>query len=310
MTRLRSGAHRRTAAVNERGDVKAAPFDYHAPETVAEAAGLLAEHGDEAKVLAGGQSLLPMLALRLTRFEHLVDVNGVAEMHGIDRVNGHLRVGGATPQAVAEHDAGLAAAVPLLARAIPHIGHFQIRNRGTVGGSLAHADPASELPAVALTLDATFEAASAAGTREIAAADFFTGTWSTALADHEILVATRFPVWSGRSGFGFREIARRSGDFALAGVAAAVELDADDRVARVAVGLLGVGSTPVRAAVTEAALAGVAPGPDVVADAARAGAAVLESVDDVHATAAYRTRVAAHLMETALTAAIEEARRG
>ena len=287
--------------------MKAAPFDYHAPETVAEAAGLLAEHGDEAKVLAGGQSLLPMLALRLTRFEHLVDVNGVDEMHGITRADGHLRVGAATPQAVAEHDADLAAAVPLLARAIPHIGHFQIRNRGTVGGSLAHADPASELPAVALTLDATFEAASTRGTREIPASEFFTGTWSTALADDEILVGTRFPVWTGRSGFAVTEIARRSGDFALAGVTAAVELDGD-RISRAAVGLFGVGSTPVRAGATEAALAGA--GADAVADAARAGAAELDTVDDIHATAAYRTRVAAHLMETALTAAIEEARRG
>jgi carbon-monoxide dehydrogenase medium subunit len=290
--------------------VKAAPFDYHAPESVAEATGLLTEHGDEAKVLAGGQSLLPMLALRLTRFEHLVDVNGVAEMHGITRGDGHLRIGAATPQAVAEHDADLAAAVPLLARAIPYIGHFQIRNRGTVGGSLAHADPASELPAVALALDATFETASTRGTREIPAAEFFVGTWSTALAEDEILVGTRFPVWEGRCGAGFAEVARRSGDFALAGVAAAVELDGDDRITRVAVGLLGVGATPVRAAATEAALAGTAGDPTTVADAARAGAAELDPVDDVHATAAYRTRVAAHLTETALLAAIEEARRG
>lgn len=290
--------------------MKAAPFDYHAPETVAEAAGLLAEHGDEAKVLAGGQSLLPMLALRLTRFEHLVDVNGVTEMHGITQADGHVRIGAATPQAVAEHDAELAAAVPLLARALPHIGHFQIRNRGTVGGSLAHADPASELPAVALALDATFEVAGTRGTREIPAAEFFTGTWSTTLADDEILVGTRFPVWSGRRGFGFTEVARRSGDFALAGVAAAVELDGDDRIGRVAVGLLGVGSTPVRATATEAALTGAVPDGPIVADAARAGAAELDSVDDVHATAAYRTRVAAHLMESALLAAIEEARRG
>lgn len=290
--------------------MKAAPFDYHAPETVAEAAGLLTEHGDEAKVLAGGQSLLPMLALRLTRFEHLVDVTGVAEMHGISRSNGHLRVGAATPQAVAEHDADLAAAVPLLARALPHIGHFQIRNRGTVGGSLAHADPASELPAVALALDATFEAASTRGTRDVAASEFFTGTWSTALADDEILVGTRFPVWSGRTGFAVTEIARRSGDFALAGVTAAVELDGSDRIGRVAVGLFGVGSTPLRAAATEAALAGAAPDAAAVTDAARAGAAEIAAVDDVHATASYRTRVAAHLMDAALTAAIEEARRG
>jgi len=290
--------------------VKAAPFDYHAPTTVAEAAALLAEHGDEAKVLAGGQSLLPMLALRLTRFEHLVDVTGVPEMHGIERANGHLRVGAATLQSVAEHDADLAVAVPLLARAIPHIGHFQIRNRGTIGGSLAHADPASELPAVALALDATFEAVSTRGTREIPAADFFEGTWSTALADDEILVGVRFPVWSGRCGFGVAEVARRSGDFALAGVAVAVELATDDTLARVAVGVFGVGSTPLRATATEVALLDQIPTEVVLADAARAGAAELDTVDDVHASAVYRTSVAAHLMQSGLGAAIEEARRG
>jgi carbon-monoxide dehydrogenase medium subunit len=290
--------------------VKAAPFDHHAPETVAEAAALLAEFGDEAKVLAGGQSLLPLLSLRLTRFEHLVDVHRVAELHGITRTDDALRVGAATLQAEAEHDAVVAAAVPLLARALPHIGHFQIRNRGTVGGSLAHADPASELPTVALTLGATFEAASVRGTREIAADDFFTGTWSTALADDEILVGTRFPVWAGRTGYGFAEVARRHGDFALAGVAAAVALDADDRITRVAVGMLGVGATPVRAGAAEAALLGTAPDAAAVTEAALAGMAALEPADDLHATAAYRRRVGAHLMETALGAAIEEARRG
>src|SRR5688572_8876953 len=197
-----------------------------------------------------------MLALRLTRFEHLVDITRVDELHGITRSNGSLRIAAATPQAVAEHDPAVGEAVPLLARAIPYIGHFQIRNCGTVGGSLAHADPASELPAVALALDATFEARGPSGSREIAASEFFTGTWSTALADDEVLVGTRFPVWEGRVGFGFGEVARRSGDFALAGVVAAVELDGDDRIARSAVGLFGVSSTPVRAASTEGAITG------------------------------------------------------
>lgn len=288
--------------------MKAAPFDHHAPETVAEAVGLLAEHGDDAKVLSGGQSLLPMLAMRLTRFDHLVDVGRVPELQGIT-VDGDLRIGAATLQAVAEHDPTVAEAVPLVARAIPHIGHFQIRNRGTVGGSLAHADPASELPAVALALDAVFEVASAAGSREIAAADFFEGTWSTALADDEILTGVRFPVWSGRRGAAVREVARRSGDFAIAGAAGAVELDADDRITRVAVGLFGVASPPVRASATEAALVGrsVPEATAALADAARAGTDGLAGVDDLHATAAYRRRVATHLVQTALTAAIQEA---
>ena len=291
--------------------MKAAPFDHHAPETVAEAAGLLAEHGDEAKVLAGGQSLLPMLAMRLTRFEHLVDVSRVPEMQGIT-TDGGLRIGASTPQAVAEHDPVVAASVPLVARAIPHIGHFQIRNRGTVGGSIAHADPASELPAVALALDAVLEAASASGTREIAAADFFEGTWSTTLAEDEILVGVRFPVWTGRQGAAVREVARRSGDFAIAGVAAAVELDGDERITRAAVGLFGVASTPVRASATEAALVGctVSEATAALADAARAGTDAFDGVDDLHATAAYRRRVATHLVQTALTAAMKEASGG
>lgn len=288
--------------------MKPAPFDYHAPESVADACALLAEHGDDAKVLAGGQSLLPLLALRLARFGHLVDVHRIAELQGIERVNGSVRIGAATTQATAERDAGLAAAVPLVARAIPHIGHFQIRNRGTVGGSLAHADPASELPAVALALDATFEVARVDGSREVPAGEFFTGTWSTVLADDEVLVATRFPVWEGRVGCAVREVARRSGDFALVGVASAVEVDADDRLARVAVGMFGVGSTPVRATATEAALTGTPVGSAPLADAARAGAEGLDPPDDLHATARYRRRVGAHLMETALAAAIEEAR--
>jgi carbon-monoxide dehydrogenase medium subunit len=288
--------------------VKPASFDYHAPETVADVVALLGEHGDDAKVLAGGQSLVPMLALRLTRFEHLVDITRVGELHGITRDNGSLRIAAATAQAVAEHDPAVAEAVPLLGRAIPHIGHFQIRNRGTIGGSLAHADPASELPAVALALDATFEATGPGGSREIAASEFFIGTWSTALADDEVLVATRFPVWDGRVGFGFGEIARRSGDFALAGVVAAVELSDDDRVTRASVGLFGVGSMPVRATSTEEAITGQPAAADTVKGAALAGASELETVDDVHATASYRKRVAAHLMETAIDAAIEEAR--
>ena len=288
--------------------MKPAPFNYHAPESVADVVALLGEHGDDAKVLAGGQSLVPMLALRLTRFEHLVDITRVGELHGITRVNGSLRIASATPQAVAEHEPLVADSVPLLARAIPYIGHFQIRNCGTVGGSLAHADPASELPAVALALDATFEATGPSGSREIAASEFFTGTWETALADDEVLVATRFPVWEGRVGFGFGEVARRSGDFALAGVVAGVELDAADRITHAAVGLFGVSSTPVRAASTEAAITGQPAAADTVKGAALAGAADLHTVDDVHATGSYRRRVAAHLMETALDAAIEEAR--
>ncbi len=197
--------------------MKAAPFDYHRPATVAEAVQTLAEFGDEAKVLAGGQSLIPLLAMRLTHFENLVDISRVPELQGIDLVGDEVVIAAGTSHALVGMDDEVADSVPLLSLAAPHIGHFQIRNRGTLGGAIAHADPAAEFAAVALTLDATIVATSTRGDREIAAADFFTGLWENALAADELLRAARFPVWSGRVGFGVHEFARRHGDFAIAG---------------------------------------------------------------------------------------------
>ena len=276
--------------------MKPAPFTYHAPESVDDACALLAEHADDAKLLAGGQSLVPMLALRLTRFEHLIDVNRVASLQRVERENGALVVGAGTRQRVMERDRSVADAVPLLARATPLVGHFQIRNRGTVGGSLAHADPASEYPAVALALDAELEIANKAGTRRVAAAEFFTGTWTTTIADDEILVAARFPVWDGPAGFAIEEVARRHGDFALAGAVCAV--GASDG----AVSLFGVGSTPVRIAEADRALRADAPAADVADAVARA----LDPPDDVHASGETRRRLARKLVERVVTKAREE----
>jgi aerobic carbon-monoxide dehydrogenase medium subunit len=290
--------------------VKPAPFDYHRPSTLDEAVGLLAELGDGAKVLAGGQSLVPMLALRLAVFDHLVDLGRVAELQGIERRNGSLWVGAGTTQATIEGSTEVAETVPLLARATPFIGHFQIRNRGTVGGSLAHADPAAEYPAVALALDATFEAQAPGGRRTIPSAEFFTGLWSTDLAEDEVLTGVSFPVWSGHTGFAVEELARRHGDFAIAGAAVAVELDGD-RVGRAAIGLLGLGSTPERATsaegmVTGAALDGL--------DASEVGQAAVSGLDavpaDLHGSADYRRRVGAVMVARAWERAVEEARRG
>jgi carbon-monoxide dehydrogenase medium subunit len=295
--------------------VKPAPFAYHRPTTVDEALGLLAEHGDEAKPLAGGQSLVPMLALRLARFEHLVDLNHVAGLAGLSRANGDLVVGAMTRQAVLERDQQVAGAVPLLARATPLIGHFQIRNRGTAGGSLAHADPASEYPAVAVALDATFEVAGPRGSRTVDAATFFEGTWRTCLQADELLRAVRFPVATGHSGFAIQEIARREGDFALAGAAAAVTLNADGTIARLGLGLFGVGPTPIRAQPAEAAAAGQ-PAAALLGDApaleelGHLAADPLEPPDDVHASGSYRRRVAAHLVTRAVRAALEDATHG
>jgi len=288
--------------------VKPAPFEYHAPETTADVVAVLAEHGDEAKPLAGGQSLVPMLALRLTRFGHLVDLNRVPELAGIERRNGTLVVGAMTRQAALERS-DAAGAVPLLGLATPLIGHFQIRNRGTVGGSIAHADPAAELPAVALALDAQLEIASPSGTRLEPVADFFVGTWTTSVEPEELLVAVHFPVWSGRAGFAVDEVARRLGDFALVGVTCGVQLDEAGRVSRAAIALLGMASTPVRAAAAEAALVGTTPSPADLGEVAQLAVADLDPPEDIHASSRYRSQVGAHVVERALTAALEETQR-
>jgi carbon-monoxide dehydrogenase medium subunit len=288
--------------------VKPAPFEYHRPTSAEGAAQLLAELGEGAKVLAGGQSLVPMLALRLAYFDHLIDIARVRELQGIERRNGALWIGAGTIDATVERDADVAAAVPLLSRATPFIGHFQIRNRGTVGGSIAHADPAAEYPAVALALDAEMDVLSARGARTIPATAFFTGLWSTALEADELLVAVRFPVWTGRCGFAVEEFARRHGDFAVAGAAIALELDGDDRVRRTGVGLIGLGSTPRRAIHVERALVGRGVG-DVGPE--ELGHQVMAALDDVptdlHGSASYRKRVGATMVARAWTAASREA---
>jgi aerobic carbon-monoxide dehydrogenase medium subunit len=282
--------------------MKPTRFHYHAPTTTTEAVGLLAEHGDEAKVLAGGQSLVPMLSLRLASFGHLIDLNRIPGLSAIGRSNGHLRVGAMTRQAVAEHSADVASHAPLVARALPHIGHFQIRNRGTVGGSIAHADPASELPAVALALEATMEATGVSGTRRIAASDFFVSTWETSLADGEVLSAVEFPVWDGRCGWAIEEISRRHGDFALVGTTVGVQVT-NGAVSRAAIALFGVAGTPVRARAAEAALlAGADP-----AEAGRVAANELHPSDDIHASGSYRKQVAAVVVRRAIVKAMQEA---
>jgi carbon-monoxide dehydrogenase medium subunit len=215
-----------------------------------------------------------------------------------------------TRQSAVEHDAAAGEAVPLLGEAIPLIGHFQIRNRGTVGGSIAHADPASELPAVALALDAELEIAGAGGTRRVPAADFFLGTWTTAIGEDEILRAVHFPVWSGRAGFAVEEVARRSGDFALAGVVVAVEVNDAGSVQRSAISFLGMAPTPVRARAAEDALNGSSPTATDLAEIGQLAVSDTEPTADVHASAEYRQHVGAHLVGRALDRALGAARRG
>jgi carbon-monoxide dehydrogenase medium subunit len=286
--------------------MKSAPFEYHAPATSAEAVTLLAELGEEAKVLAGGQSLIPMLALRLAVFEHLVDIGGLGELQGIERRGDDLWIGACTTQAEVERSTEVATTVPLLARATPFIGHFQIRNRGTLGGSIAHADPAAEYPAVALTLDASMDVVSTTGARTIAARDFFDGLWSTSMRPNELLVGVRFPIWGGRTGFAVEEFARRHGDFAIAGATVGIEIDADEEIRRCAVGLIGLGSTPERA---ELELAGQRLSEVDPREVGRLALSGLRSVPvDLHGSAEYRTRVGVEMVTRAWTSAAAEAR--
>jgi carbon-monoxide dehydrogenase medium subunit len=288
--------------------MKAAAFSYHRPDSVEEAVGLLDEYGDDAKILAGGQSLVPMLAMRLTHFENLIDISRIDELKSIDLCDGGVRIGAGTPHAFVGMDDEVADSVPLLTLATPYIGHFQIRTRGTLGGAIAHADPAAEYAAVALALDAQMEATSSRGTRTIHAADFFTGLWETSLESGEILTAVRFPVWGGRSGFAVEEFARRHGDFAIAGAAVAVELDNQDRVTRCGIGLLGLGSTPLRGSAAEAAVLGRPVG-DV--DAEEIGELVIRGLDDIPAdlqgSASYRAKVGATMVARAWESATAEA---
>lgn len=288
--------------------MKAAPFAYHRPESVKEAVDMLAEFGDDAKLLAGGQSLVPMLAMRLTYFENLIDISRIDELRSIDLVDGAVRVAAGTPHSFVGMDDEVAESVPLLTLATPHIGHFQIRTRGTLGGAIAHADPAAEYAAVALALDARMDVLSSTGSRQIAAKDFFTGLWETSLQPGEMLTAVHFPIWSGRTGFAVEEFARRHGDFAIAGAAVAVELDDDDRVTRCGIGLLGLGSTPLRGSAAEEAVTGRPVG-DI--DAGEIGRLALSGLDDIpsdlQGSATYRAKVGATMVARAWTCAITEA---
>ncbi|WP_280239962.1 FAD binding domain-containing protein [Nocardia abscessus] len=289
--------------------MKPAAFEYHAPATAAETVALLAELGEEAKIIAGGQSLVPMLALRLAVFEHLVDLRRVDELRGIETRPDAVRIGAGTTHAAVGRSEDVRRTAPLLARATPLIGHFQIRNRGTIGGAIAHADAAAEYPVVALTLDADIETLSPRGRRTIPASAFFTGMWTTDLEQDEMVTGIVFSVWHGRCGFAIEEFTRRSGDFAMAGATVAVRLDADSRVERCAIGLFGLAPTPVRATETEAELIGRPAEATQAEEIGRSATAGLNAVSsDVHGSADYRRRVGAAMVARAWRRAVEEAR--
>src|SRR6201989_3126838 len=246
--------------------MKLPDFAYEAPATLAEAVALMAEHQDEASVLAGGQSLIPLLALRLARPPVLVDINGLSEVSGVSVADGWVAVGAMTREYVAEESEAVAETLPLLAAALPLIGHEAIRSRGTIGGSLAHADPAAELPAVARALDAEFVVRGPSGERVIPAAQWFEGYLTTSRRPDELLVEVRFPAARPGTGVSFEEVARRHGDFAIVGLAASLVLSggviSDARLA-----FAGVSDVPVRATAAEDLLAGEGPSAELLDEA-------------------------------------------
>ena len=287
--------------------MKPPPFEYHQAGSVDEVVSLLAEHGDEAKILAGGQSLVPLLSLRLARPAHLVDINRVGELVVLENGNG-LRFGATVRHRTVERSEVVRTANPLLAYASRFIGHGAIRNRGTIGGSVAHADPAAEIPTVLAALDGEVEARSARGTRTVAAADLFEGFLTTSLEPDELLTAVRLPAWHADTGWSFQEFSRRSGDFAIVGVAATIRLNGDGTVAEARLAFSGVDTKPVRANDAEASLSGATPSDDVWATAAREAAAPFEPASDIHGSSAYRKHLAAVLAERALKEAHDRAK--
>ena len=288
--------------------MKPAAFDYAAPGTLDEALGLLARHGANAKVIAGGQSFVPMANFRLLRPELVVDLNRIPSLAYLKETGDGLSVGAMTRHREFEHSDLVRRACPLLAEAVPNIAHAVIRNRGTIGGSLAHADPAAEWPVVAVALGATMVLRNAKGERLVAARDFFVALMTTALAPEDILVEIRFPRVPPKSGAAFLEVSRRHGDFALVAVAAQLTLDAAGKIAQGRLALGGVSVTPVDANADVASLAGRSPDTAAFAALGERIAARLQPNEDLHASAQYRREVAAVLVRRALDAATVKAK--
>jgi aerobic carbon-monoxide dehydrogenase medium subunit len=283
--------------------MKLPPFEYACPTTLSEAVALLASQNGEAKAIAGGQSLVPMLAFRIAAPSLLVDLRKLTELRQIKIGTDGVRLGAMVRWRDIEDDARLATAHPLLKAAVAHVAHYQIRNCGTVGGSIAHADPAAELPGIAVTCEAEISVVGSGGPRVIRAADFFLGALSTALEPDEIIVEVRLPAWPERRRWGFQEFARRRGDFAIAAAAVYYDQDKGGKAANAHVGIIGVGDTPQRLDAVEAVLNGRMVDAVTIAQAETAVASSVNPADDIHASAAYRRALAATMVERALKSA-------
>jgi carbon-monoxide dehydrogenase medium subunit/6-hydroxypseudooxynicotine dehydrogenase subunit alpha len=288
--------------------VKPAPFEYDDPRTVEEALALLAEHGEDAKVLAGGQSLVPLLNFRLARPERLIDVNNVGELDYLRIDDGVLRIGALVRHSALERSDEAAAAVPLLREAVRYVGHAQIRNRGTVGGSIAHADPAAELPVAMAALDATFHIRSTHGERILRSDELFVTHLTTTLEPDELLTEIEVPLPAAGTGWAFVEFARRHGDFALGGAAVLLRTRDDGACEDVSVALLAAAPTPVRATEAEEFLRGRRPDEQAAGEAAALAIANIHPTRDIHGDSDYRRGVIEALMRRAIFAAAQRAR--
>jgi CO/xanthine dehydrogenase FAD-binding subunit len=285
--------------------MKPAKFDYHDPTTIDEALSLLAQFGDQARPLAGGQSLVPLMNFRLIRPAHLIDLNGVAGLSDSKIEDGALQLGATTRQRELERSTIIAQRWPLLRDAAGFIGHIQIRNRGTIGGSLAHAFPSAELPVATVTLDASFILRSKANQRTARAEEFFLSYMTTALQPEELLTEISVPAPPANSGWSYQEISRRHGDFALAGAASLVALDANGAIQHARLTLTG--ATPIRSHEAEEFLLGERPSDALFRDAALRATANLEQDSDIHASAEYRREACAVLARRALMQAADRA---
>lgn len=280
--------------------MKFPPFKYVCPKTIDEVLHFLSTCDGEAKVIAGGQSLLPVLAFRLGAPDLIVDLRMVPGLGGIDIGPDGLYLGAKVLWRDIEQDARLISAHPLLKAAIEHVAHYQIRNRGTVGGSLAHADPAAEFPGIAVTSDASIVIVGPAGTRTVEAEQFFVGPLSTVLESSEIVIGVRFPLWTEGRRWAFEEFSRRRGDFAMAGIALFYDLDANGRATNSHVGVIGACDRPQRLRGVEKLLDGNVVDPEMIAAASSAAANLVTPPDDIHASAAYRRALVSVLLERAL----------
>jgi carbon-monoxide dehydrogenase medium subunit len=283
--------------------MKLPPFEYACPTSISEAVALLASHDGDAKPLAGGQSLVPMLAFRVASPSLLVDLRKLAELRQIKITDGGVTLGAMVRWREILEDARLRTAHPLLVAAVEHVAHYQIRNRGTVGGSMAHADPAAEMPGIAVACEAQIAVVGKSGARVIEAAAFFQGPLMTALQSDEIITEIRLPQWPAKRRFGFQEFARRRGDFAMAAAAVFYDEDPGKKARNAHVGAIGIADRPLRLTAVEAVLNGNTIDDTIIAKAEAAASAAVDPADDIHSSGAYRKALIGVMVERALKSA-------